>query len=348
MKKFLSLLICLMMVFSTTVFAAPDESAEKMLTDFYNNYKDILFLDPDAKIEVAFLADVDNDKEPELLVSAGAYFYGLSVYKVKDGTVKLHDTITCERGTGINENYGFLLGEDGSMYLYKDNTNAQIPSEYTIYTFTEYDLDKSSSVPSASLTVKIPTDESMDEATYTVLGEEPLKMSVAEAKIMVEAFRNAVAPYTVWSRDENSNYIDLETIWNRQKALYNVVNSVHIKLQIGNPVMILNGVSKTVDAENAPVIRNKRTLVSANVVEALGGTVQNSNNGETTIIYAENTIKFTANSNVAIVNGNEVILDATPIIANDTAMLPIRFIAESFGFSVEWDEAIQKVTITKN
>ena len=337
------------MVFSTTAFAAPDESAEKMLTDFYNNYKDILFLDPNAKIEVAFLADVDNDKEPELLVSAGAYFYGLSVYKVKDGTVKLHDTITCERGTGINENYGFLLGEDGSMYLYKDNTDMQIPSEYTIYTFTEYDLSKSSSVPSASLTVKIPTDESMDEATYTVLGEEPLKMSVAEAKTMVEACRNAVAPYTVWSRDENSNYIDLETIWNRQKALQNGDNSVSITLQIGNPVMNINGVSKTVDAENAPVIGNKRTLVHEYVINTLGGELyMNENNDEATVVCEENTIKFTKDSNVAVVNGNAVTLDVVPEISGDKVMLPVRFIAETLGYAVEWEGAIHQVTITKN
>jgi len=346
MKKFLSLLICLIMAFSTTVFAAPEESEEKLLTDFYNTYKDILFLDTNAKVEVAFLADIDNDKKPELLVSPGAYFYGLSIYKVKDGTVKLHDTITCERGTGINENYGFLLGDDGNMYLYKDNTNAQIPSEYTIYTFTEYDLGKSSSVPNASLCVTIPTDESIDEATYTVLGEEPLKISVAEAKTMVEEFRNGIAPYAVWSRDENSNYIDLETIWGKQKARQK--SEIRISLQIGDPVIDINGTTKVIDKESAPLIRNNRTLVPAEIIEALGGTFEWSNNGkEVTLSCSENTVKLTEGSNIAIANNTQVTMDVAPEIIDGNTMLPVRFIAESFGFSVEWDAATQKVTIIK-
>ena len=344
MKKFLSLLICFIMAFSTVAFAAPEESSEQILTDFFNTYKDILFLDSNAKVEVAFLADIDNDKEPELVVSAGAYFYGLSIYKVQDGTVKLHDTITCERGTGINENYGFLLDNNGHMTLYKDNTNAQIPSDYTIYTFTEYDLAESSSVPTTTISITIPTDETK-EATCTITAKETFKTSAEEAKVMVELFKELIAPYTVWSREANSNYIDLETIWNRQKAFE---NSVSITLQIGNPDININGIWKTVDEENVPVIKNKRTLVPEEVIKELGGMIYKSADGEITIGFEGNTIKLAKDSNIAVCNGNTVTLDTAPEIVNDTAMLPIRFIAESFGAAVEWEEATRKVIITKN
>ena len=50
---------------------------------------------------------------------------------------------------------------------------------------------------------------------------------------------------------------------------------------------------------------------------------------------------------VADVFGEQIVNDVAPIIRNDRTMLPARFVAEALGASVEWDEAAQKVTITK-
>ena len=41
-------------------------------------------------------------------------------------------------------------------------------------------------------------------------------------------------------------------------------------------------------------------------------------------------------------------IDTAPTVINDRTMLPIRFIAESFKFDVDWDEATRTVTIEKN
>ncbi len=38
----------------------------------------------------------------------------------------------------------------------------------------------------------------------------------------------------------------------------------------------------------------------------------------------------------------------TPVILQDKTMVPLRFISEAFGFSVEWDEGEQKVTLEKD
>ncbi len=48
------------------------------------------------------------------------------------------------------------------------------------------------------------------------------------------------------------------------------------------------------------------------------------------------------------VNKNTLINDVAPIIVNDRTMLPIRVIAEELGAKVDWDEAQQKVTVTKD
>lgn len=51
-----------------------------------------------------------------------------------------------------------------------------------------------------------------------------------------------------------------------------------------------------------------------------------------------------------IVNGHttRLTLDVAPIIQNDRTMLPMRFVAESIGAKVEWDEATRTATFTKD
>ncbi|PZE20938.1 N-acetylmuramoyl-L-alanine amidase family protein [Paenibacillus xerothermodurans] len=47
-------------------------------------------------------------------------------------------------------------------------------------------------------------------------------------------------------------------------------------------------------------------------------------------------------------NGKQLKPEVEPRIIKDVAMVPVRIIAEEMGSKVEWDQAAQKVTITKN
>ena len=38
--------------------------------------------------------------------------------------------------------------------------------------------------------------------------------------------------------------------------------------------------------------------------------------------------------------------DVKPIIINDRTMLPLRFVAENLGYTVQWDPATRTITIT--
>lgn len=58
-------------------------------------------------------------------------------------------------------------------------------------------------------------------------------------------------------------------------------------------------------------------------------------------------IKLRINNKLAHVNGKEVMLDTEPIIHCNRTMVPIRFIAETFGCKVEWNEKEREVTIVK-
>lgn len=120
-------------------------------------------------------------------------------------------------------------------------------------------------------------------------------------------------------------------------------------MQIGNPIMTVNGQETGIDAEGTvPLIRNERTLVPIRaIIEAFGGNVEW--NGETqtvTLTIDDDEIKLTIDGTTAYLNNAANTLDVAPAIIDDRTMLPIRFIAEGFGLDVDWDENTQKISLT--
>lgn len=128
-------------------------------------------------------------------------------------------------------------------------------------------------------------------------------------------------------------------------------DTLTIVLEIGSPMMMVNGEEKEIDPGRgtAPVIVNGRTLVPVRaVIEEMGGSVDWDESTSTAILkYGNDEIRLTIGSTTAYLNGEAHTLDTAPEDINDRTMLPIRFIAESFKFSVDWDEEQQLVTITK-
>lgn len=120
-----------------------------------------------------------------------------------------------------------------------------------------------------------------------------------------------------------------------------------ILLQIDNSNMTVNGVEKAID--EAPVIRDGRTLLPVRaVVEEMGGSVEwNSDLKQAILNHGENTIVLTIDSTTALLNNQEQSLDTEPVIINGRTFLPIRFIAESFGYDVEWNETDKTILITE-
>jgi flavodoxin len=135
-----------------------------------------------------------------------------------------------------------------------------------------------------------------------------------------------------------------------EEAEINENGTMKIVLQIGNPVMLVNGIEKQIDAEGTvPLIINNRTLLPVRaVIEEMGGTVEwNSDTQEVVLNYNDDEIKLTIDSQTARLNGQNQTLDTPPIIISDRTMLPIRFVAESFKFDVVWEKSTQTITIMK-
>ena len=130
-----------------------------------------------------------------------------------------------------------------------------------------------------------------------------------------------------------------------------------ITLQPNNPMMTVNGVQQEIDPGRGtkPVIIPKwnRTVVPIRaIVEALGGTIEwDGTERKVTINFNGTVIELWIDKPQARVNGEMKWIDPNnhdvkPIIINSRTMLPLRFVAENLGCTVNWDAATRTITIT--
>ncbi len=134
-----------------------------------------------------------------------------------------------------------------------------------------------------------------------------------------------------------------------KKEVFAAESKSKIIMQIDNPVMTADGEEIKIDENGTvPIIVNGRTLVPIRaIVEKMGGNVEwNGSARQTTLNYENNKIVLTLDSTTAYLNDSENILDTAPAAINGRTMLPIRFIAESFGFDVDWNVNTHIITIT--
>ena len=120
-----------------------------------------------------------------------------------------------------------------------------------------------------------------------------------------------------------------------------------IKLTIGQKIVWI--FDEYVVNDVAPEIKNDRTMLPIRVIaEALGAKVTwNEVEQKVTIAEDDLTIEIFIGQPFATVNGAPVELDAPAYIANDRTYLPLRFVAENLGATVEWNAADSTVTIYK-
>lgn len=128
------------------------------------------------------------------------------------------------------------------------------------------------------------------------------------------------------------------------------VTQTVIILQIGESTFTVNGIRKTLDSP--PTIKNARTLLPIRaVIEALGGTVGwNATERKVTVTLGSTIIELWIGKSTAKVNGMDTPIDSSnskvvPEIINSRTMLPLRFVAENVGATVDWEQSTQTITI---
>lgn len=98
----------------------------------------------------------------------------------------------------------------------------------------------------------------------------------------------------------------------------------------------------------APVTINDRTMVPMRAVfQNLKAEVEwDAATMSATAVKENTTIRITDGSETAYVNGEAVTLDSPAVIRDGRFLVPVRFVAESFGAEVTWEEFSKTVDIT--
>jgi hypothetical protein len=111
--------------------------------------------------------------------------------------------------------------------------------------------------------------------------------------------------------------------------------------------VILNGNPLSFDVQ--PQIVNGRTMVPLRAIfEAMGATIDWDGATQTvTATNGDTVVVLTVGDTSPTVNGQIVIIDQPGIIVGGRTLAPLRFIAEAFGGTVEWDNATQTAVITR-
>lgn len=149
-----------------------------------------------------------------------------------------------------------------------------------------------------------------------------------------------------------SEFNKLFSMWSNSS----VSDSFTIVLSPGSPYMTVNGIKQEIDPGRGttPVIIKEwgRTVVPIRaIVETLGGTIAwDENTKKVTIKFKDTTIELWIDNPKATVNGKLTWIDSDnhnvkPVIQNGRTMLPLRFVAESLGCSVDWNSTTETITI---
>lgn len=102
---------------------------------------------------------------------------------------------------------------------------------------------------------------------------------------------------------------------------------------------------QAVQPEVPPIIEKGRTLVPVRIIaEGLGASVDWDQPTRTAVIArGQQTLQLTVGSKQALLNGKKVQLDAPPTMKNQRMLLPLRFVGESLGVTVGWEESTRTV-----
>ncbi len=114
----------------------------------------------------------------------------------------------------------------------------------------------------------------------------------------------------------------------------------------GEIKVTLNG--GEIEFDQPPVSVDERTLVPIRaVMEEMGGTVIWLPETNTTEIrFDGNRMQLVLDSKTAFFNGEAHKLDVPPQAINNRTLMPLRFVAEKFGFNVGWNGDTRTVVIT--
>lgn len=150
------------------------------------------------------------------------------------------------------------------------------------------------------------------------------------AAILAATTALSAAPFALAENDENTN------------------DKVEIAFNVGDSILKINGIETEV--ETPYVTENNTTLVPLRVItEAFGAKVDwDGDTQKITLTYPAVNIELQIGNIVATVNDHtETLLESPALSENGVTMVPLRFISETFGATVGYDNDTQAILVTK-
>jgi len=150
------------------------------------------------------------------------------------------------------------------------------------------------------------------------------------AAILAATTALSAAPFALAENDENTN------------------DKVEIAFNVGDSILKINGIETEV--ETPYVTENNTTLVPLRVItEAFGAKVDwDGDTQKIPLTYPAVNIELQIGNIVATVNDHtETLLESPALSENGVTMVPLRFISETFGATVGYDNDTQAILVTK-
>jgi len=288
------------------------------------------------------------DREIEVIYKKQT-FASIAASSGTGGTISPSGTVSVNYGDSetftISPDQGYKISDvkvDGvSVGAVSTYTFSNVSSDHTIeasfeklaFKITSSAVTNGSISPSGTVSVNYG-----DSKTFTITPSYGYKIS------NVKVDGKSIGPTASYTFTNITQDHTIEATFEKQ------ITEIVIILQIGSKYFTVNGETRTLDSP--PIIKNNRTLLPIRaVVEALGGTVSwDAAERKVTITLSSTTIELWIGKSTAKVNGVNTPIDPTnpkvvPEIINSRTMLPLRFVTENLGCTVEWDGTTKTITI---
>lgn len=293
----------------------------------FGDYTDTVTVGEEGSATVTLDADVLKVGETtELGVKADGYNLLTVPVKVNTGTLKVEPAELTVKGTEDVVFTATLTDGDGNDVPHSLN------DEQLVATLTVDSLTATAAVGKNS------------KVTFTLPASamEELGGGSFEGEISLVNFNKAVFKLTITDLPEKEEPQPPEEPTEPEEP-----TTITIELTVGSNTLKVSGASVEMDV--APYLKDGRVMVPVRfLAEALGFPVEYDFSDPTNkivTVHAVEDIVLTIGSNKALVGTEEVDLDAAPEIVNGRTMVPVRFVAETLGFDVQWADGV--VTLTQ-
>ena len=146
---------------------------------------------------------------------------------------------------------------------------------------------------------------------------------------------------TVWNNDEYV-YVGKQVMYNEPRTQYYrlpmsaLQNNIIVRLQ-----------DKILGFETPPVVEDDYTLVPMRFLfEQMGAEVEWNQQTKTATLHRQgDAVTFTVDNKTATVNGAPKTMAVPARLVNDKTMVPLRFLSEELGMTVEWDNETRTAII---